>query len=220
VPTRRQIEQYMTRTGFKKPILTLEELQELAAKHMDTPEDGDEAYVVSFETTVINEKTVFCIVLSTPKLRRLQREARSLQVDATYKINWNDYPIAVAGFSDANNVFYPTHLALLSVENTWTYERFLRAIATDDEDLWRPEVVMADGDSKITVAVEKVWAGVPRAMCFFHVLKNLTDRMRSSAFDRVRDNIMEDVRMLQLSRKPEFAFGGCLSFHVSEFNPL
>jgi hypothetical protein len=52
----------MTRTGFKKPILTLEELQELAAKHMDEPEDGDEAYVVSFETTVINEKWVFCMV--------------------------------------------------------------------------------------------------------------------------------------------------------------
>uniref|UniRef100_A0A915CYB4 MULE transposase domain-containing protein n=1 Tax=Ditylenchus dipsaci TaxID=166011 RepID=A0A915CYB4_9BILA len=107
-----------------------------------------------------------------------------LQVDGTYKTNWLGF--LFCGFSDSNGKFFATFMALVSTETTWSYKCFLSAISSLG---YAPELVMGDGDSKISAAVEETWEHVFRAMCFAHVMPNLDKKLRPKELKNVRKEI-------------------------------
>lgn len=104
--------------------------------------------MAGFETSVIEQCEAFVLVLTTPKMTTLQHNSPVLQCDATYKLcKWFNFPVLLAGFSDASNVFYPTFVALSSSENASAYEQFFRVISRGD---YAPRYIMADGDTAIS----------------------------------------------------------------------
>uniref|UniRef100_A0A915E8A0 Transposase n=1 Tax=Ditylenchus dipsaci TaxID=166011 RepID=A0A915E8A0_9BILA len=125
----------------------------------------------------------FCLVWTTPRLRGLQSRAKSFQVDTTYKLNWNRFPVMVCGFSDAKRKFFCTHLAL------WMLAR----------------VLIADGDKTITTAAQIVWPECYRAMCFAHVKMNLLKKLRPKILANVKGLMSSDLSFLQTaSSESEF----------------
>uniref|UniRef100_A0A915DRT4 MULE transposase domain-containing protein n=1 Tax=Ditylenchus dipsaci TaxID=166011 RepID=A0A915DRT4_9BILA len=109
-------------------------------------------------------------------------------------MNWHGFP--VCGFSDAEQHFFATHLALVSNENTWCYERFFEAISALN---YIPEIIMGDGDTMISAAAKNVWMLIKRAMCYAHVKMNLKKKLQPKVMDPVRETISKDVALLQLA---------------------
>lgn len=58
------------------------------------------------------------------KLKLIERMSTTMMADeATYKLNWFDFPMLVSGHSSAFRKFFPTHLALSSHEDTSSWVR-------------------------------------------------------------------------------------------------
>uniref|UniRef100_A0A915CWU2 MULE transposase domain-containing protein n=1 Tax=Ditylenchus dipsaci TaxID=166011 RepID=A0A915CWU2_9BILA len=110
--------------------------------------------------------------------------SKVVQVDATYKLNWHGFPVMIYGFSDAEQHFFATHLALVSNKNTWCYERFFEAISAL---YYAPEIIMGDGDTTISAATKKVWVPIQRAMCYAHVKMNLKKKLQPKVMDIARE---------------------------------
>ena len=69
------------------------------------------------------------IFFTTKQLFQQLRFTTYLQVDATYKITWNDLPLLVFGSSDANRRFRPFGIALVSSdEGSQCYEQLFSSI--------------------------------------------------------------------------------------------
>ena len=64
----------------------------------------------------------FRIVVTTKRLLRLATEARVLQADTTYKLNWHGFPVLIVGFSDANRVFHPIAMATTTKEESYDFQ--------------------------------------------------------------------------------------------------
>uniref|UniRef100_A0A915DY44 MULE transposase domain-containing protein n=1 Tax=Ditylenchus dipsaci TaxID=166011 RepID=A0A915DY44_9BILA len=142
-------------------------------------EDDDKSFVCAFASSIIDQKQVFCLTWFTQKLRRMQHLSKVIQVDATYKLNWHGFPVMVCGFSDAEQHFFATHLALVSNVNTWCYERFFEAISALN---YIPEIIMGDGDTTISAAAKNVWMLIKRAMCYAHVKMNLKEEVAAKSY--------------------------------------
>lgn len=77
---------------------------------------------------VENIENIF-IMFTTRQLFQQIKLTNYLQVDATYKLTWNELPLLVFGASDANRHFKPFGIALISHdENEKCYEQLLTSI--------------------------------------------------------------------------------------------
>ena len=74
----------------------IEDLRNYANENIQEPLDINEAYIVGFDTLIVNEAQQFCLVWSTRRLKSLQSWSRSIQLDRTYKLKWLRFPIIVA----------------------------------------------------------------------------------------------------------------------------
>ena len=72
---------------------------------------------------VENIENIF-IMFTTRQLFQQIKLTNYLQVDATYKLTWNELPLLVFGASDANRHFKPFGIALISHDgNEKCYEQ-------------------------------------------------------------------------------------------------
>uniref|UniRef100_A0A915CQJ0 ADF-H domain-containing protein n=1 Tax=Ditylenchus dipsaci TaxID=166011 RepID=A0A915CQJ0_9BILA len=112
-PFIKQINSFKYRQKKEGTILSIEQLKTYAEANSRIPEeDDDKSFVCAFASSIIDQKQVFCLTWTTQKLRRMQHLSKVIQVDATYKLNWHGFPVMVCGFSDAEQHFFATHLAL------------------------------------------------------------------------------------------------------------
>ncbi|CAF4641180.1 unnamed protein product, partial [Didymodactylos carnosus] len=58
------------------------------------------------------------IFFTTRQLISVGALSRLLQVDATFKLNWNELPVLVFGCSDVNRKFHPFGIALISSDES------------------------------------------------------------------------------------------------------
>uniref|UniRef100_A0A915DUF5 phosphoribosylformylglycinamidine cyclo-ligase n=1 Tax=Ditylenchus dipsaci TaxID=166011 RepID=A0A915DUF5_9BILA len=117
-PSIKQINSFKYRQKKEGIILSIEQLKTYAEANSRVPEeDDDKSFVCAFASSIIDQKQVFCLTWTTQKLRRMQHLSKVIQVDATYKLNWHGFPVMVCGFSDAEQHFFATHLALQENRN-------------------------------------------------------------------------------------------------------
>ena len=84
-----------------------------------------------------------------------------LHIDATYKLLWQEYPVLVATVSDYNHKTIPVAISFITNEDGDAFTFLLKALQQTVEkitgDKYCLSVVMADGASAITVAMENLW---------------------------------------------------------------
>ena len=87
------------------------------------PEDENEAYISFYYIDgSSNDDLIMTIIWTTTKLiSRMDRKL--LQDDATYKLNWYQYPMFVSSRSSPTCRFFLTHIALSSHEDTAAWVR-------------------------------------------------------------------------------------------------
>ena len=80
-------------------VVNTHDLRQVASNYLDVPEDELEGYVAfcDVDDEKEDEAPRFTVVFSTPKnLSRLTSD-KVLQTDATYRLNWNSFPVFVVG---------------------------------------------------------------------------------------------------------------------------
>lgn len=167
------------------------------------PGDDDVPFVLHFhvfaESFNVDEQELQ-VMMSTRRLVRMASKSDLVQVDATYKITWQGYPLIVIGTTDKSHTFHPFGVALCKGETAADFAFVFRSLQKFNTD-WNPTVLLADGADAITGGYVDVF-GAPRIrlMCFYHVLHNLEKYLKPLAADRAA--VLEDIHVLQTSQDP------------------
>ena len=151
---------------------------------------------------VHHEEQSFRVCITTKKLLKAVADSKVLQIDATYKVNWQGYPAIVAGVADANKSFFPCMVSVLSAETSADYAFVLRALkdgaSSHSGRDYAPEVVVGDMARAITSATAEVFPDAVRRVCWFHLKKAVEERARKEPAE-ARDMFLSDLADLQLS---------------------
>ena len=80
-------------------IANSHDLRQRVAANLEVPEDELEGYVIDHEIDDEKEEEDprFTIIFSTRKNMSKLRSDRVFQLDATYRLNWNGFPVFVGG---------------------------------------------------------------------------------------------------------------------------
>lgn len=178
-PPKSKLIAYLKRLRYEKygsPRVSAGEIHSWCSERTQIPTNEDEPFVLDHliraESLDIDEQDLK-IVISTKRLLQNLKKSAMVQIDATYKLIWQGYPVMILGTSDKNQVFHPFGLAICKDEAAEDFAFIFRAFHNFDPH-WNPSVLLADGSEAITGGFRSIF-GEPavRIMCFFHVLKNL-----------------------------------------------
>ena len=98
-----------------------------------------------------------------------------IAADATHKLNWQNYPIFLAGTTDKSKQFHPFGIMVSKQE---TADFFFNAIKTNIKTIYNkdyePKILLADAAGAITNGFKKTF-GDPqkRIVCWAHVIRNV-----------------------------------------------
>jgi hypothetical protein len=187
---------------YGSPTISAAELYTWCEEKKKTPRDEDEPFVLDYlveaKSRNVDDRDLK-IVISTRRLLSLCRRSPLVQIDATYKLIWQGYPVIIAGTTDKNKVFHPFLLAVTTCERADDFEFVFHALHQMQLE-WFPSLLLADASDAITAGFVAVF-GPPtvRIQCFFHVLKNIETYLKPLPA-AVRVSFKHDLHTLQSSQ--------------------
>ncbi len=91
--------------------------------------------------------------ISIKRLFNIDSISTRLRADATYKLNWQGFPVLIVGTSDYDRKLHPFGLALCNGEKQQDFEFIFNRICDGVEKFselkFTPEVLVADGSGAI-----------------------------------------------------------------------
>ncbi|CAF4399431.1 unnamed protein product [Rotaria sp. Silwood2] len=150
----------------------------------------------------INDINDIFVLFATKQLLKDAQSSTLLQVDATYKLTWNELPLLVFGSSDVDRHFRPFGVALISSDETSTCYidlfKQLKLISTQENQReYVVNYVMADGAPGITSAQKEVFPQARRLMCWAHVARKCREHRKLVPTEKWKQ-IDIDIHNLQL----------------------
>lgn len=202
-PDSRQIEyrRRLFRNSNVKPLINVGDLIKWCEEHSNYPEKDDEAFVIAHESSEISEKEMqFRFCLSTPTLLQKCIGLQLICIDATYKLNWNGFPLIILGTVDRAKKFHPLSYACATGETTvdykFVFEAIKNALEIYFESSFQPSILIADGAIPIRNAFFEVFESATLGiMCFPHVIRNI--RKRKFKVQSNKELILDDIRKIQ-----------------------
>ena len=137
------------------------------------------------------------------------KKSKQVHVDATYKLNFQGFPVFLCGVSSENGKFFGSLTVLSSHEDS---EAWTEVYSFMHDSGAHYQYFMADGAKAITVAQEKVFSGCSdcnpgkRLMCYPHVHRNLRNKIGTIQDKATRDSVMKDIEEIQWSAVSEDVF--------------
>uniref|UniRef100_A0A915EEN9 Uncharacterized protein n=1 Tax=Ditylenchus dipsaci TaxID=166011 RepID=A0A915EEN9_9BILA len=101
-PLLKQIQNFVYRSKENSVSLSSIDLEKYYESNSAVPDIVDECFTAGLHMKKTDTDPEFSLVGTTPKLHKMQHQSSSVQVDSTYGLNWNGFPLMVAGFSDTN----------------------------------------------------------------------------------------------------------------------
>ena len=153
--------------------ISLGELEEWCLKNEKIPDNADEAFVCShdiqYEDEIDDDEDVeangnkFRFFLTTKRLLLIANKSSKIHADATYKLNWQGFPVLIVGTTDLDRKFHPIGLSVCSEEKQKDFEFICKAIRDglfklDDSNTYNPNVLIADGSDAIRNAFTRIFA--------------------------------------------------------------
>ena len=184
------------------------ELREKIKQYLEIPENDIESYVAhaKIEDENNDEEVRFVIIFTTKRILRYMKQSNNIHLDCTYRLNWNKFPVCVAGTSNVTGLFFPTMTILTSHEDTRALIEIYSFVHSEGI---HPRFRMGDGAPAITKAGEEVFGKcshpdcthATRLMCWSHVHRNITPRMKTigSIDKKVEKDLLIDIQNIQWS---------------------
>jgi len=147
--------------------------------------------------TINHSIPIFRIFVSTRRLLSYAILSDMWQVDATYKLNWQGYPLFPIGVTDMSKQFHPIGWALTSYETTEDFEFVLRAlkhgISKTMEKNFMPKFIMGDAAEAISKAVANFNPHLKRAMCWYHMINRVDVHLSKVRDPNLKTSFRKDI---------------------------
>ena len=190
------------RLNMSENLYTTHELRNKAKEYSKQPEDDDEGWIpfCKIEDESLDKETRFLIIFTTNNLLKRIHQSKQLHVDATYRLNFQGFPVFVVGVSSATGRFYGTMTVLSSHEDSRAWTELYQFIHDQGAHF---QYFMADGAKAITSAQHAVFSQCDqcsqgqRLMCYPHVHRNIRNKIGSVG--SVSKKLLEDIGSLQWS---------------------
>lgn len=212
-PTTQQLYNFLKRyrQTSQEPILNLGMLEH-CINNLPLPFIAlDEPFVQHKYFDYDNSK--FGIFFTTNRLMQFCEKTDFIQTDATYKLNWNNFPCLVVGTTDCDRHFHPFGLALCSNETSADFKFIFESLKVSNSN-YSPKFLIADCASAITNGFEEVFGkNFIRIHCWFHVKSNLEKRLKASSFEN-KNQLLTDICTIQLSRSQQEFDAACNLFRA------
>lgn len=206
IPTAKQIH-YILRKHKEEaqpPLVCVGDLAEWCYSKCVIPDDDDESFVLGYDNSEAGEELFFRFVVSTKNLLKQLSNVENIGVDATYKVNWNGFPMDVVGTVDRNKKFHPMALSCCSNETEIDFRFVLKTIRDAIHTLYKkkfsPRYMVADGAQAIENAYKSLFDGTV-IMCFAHVERCCENRAFNSKINK--QAILSEIKQIQLSPNTE-----------------
>ena len=180
----------------------LREFKDLIESHSAEPDDPAEPFIVRSKVDEDETgKLRYSVMFSSRSL--IQSHMKSgkdwlLSVDATYQTNTEDCPLIFFGQSAKDGKFNGIGAILSNREDQIAYNFLFDFVKNVSDPV--PSAIMADADKAITASVKALLPRAVRLTCFFHVMKNVKQRLA-----RV-ENTDYEICVLQTSTVDEESF--------------
>lgn len=203
-PTYRQHEYRLKqhRDSNLKPVVSVGDIAEFCEANMRFPGNPDDPFVLSYVTSDISENLYFRFCITTPFLLEKFTNVRLMCIDATYKLNWNGYPLIVLGTVDRTKRFHPLLYACTSNETSNDYAFVFQSVKDGVKNFFRvsidPKILVSDAAKAIQNGFFEVFPNAElNIMCFAHVIRNV--RKRPFTSQQNKQLILADIRFMQLA---------------------
>ena len=137
------------------------ELRQKIAEYTNEPTNNIESYVAysNIQDDVdSNEDIRVVIIFTTKRILSFLSKQDNVHLDATYRLNWNNFPVMICGVTNATGLFYPSLTVLSSHEDSKAWSEIYEFIHNLGI---HPARRMADGSLAITKAGEDVFGSCP-----------------------------------------------------------
>jgi hypothetical protein len=168
------------------------------------PDSEDHCFVVDsfIDPYSLNDTIpVFRIFVSTKRLLRYAILSEMWQIDATYKLNWQCYPLFPIGVTDMSKNFHPVGWALTSYETTEDFEFVLRALKHGVYQTvaitYLPKFIMGDAAESICNEVKKLNPIIKRSMCWYHMINRVDVHLSKVRDTFLRYSLRKDIEFIQ-----------------------
>jgi hypothetical protein len=137
------------------------------------------------------------LISSKLTLSRLH-DAKTIHIDATYRLTLGEFPVIVLGFSDLNGSFKFIAIAIVSTESTESYSWVLSSLLeynVRNNIGFSPNVFIADNSAAISSAIQRIFPFVKRVHCWAH-----TWRLMEQLFKGIplfKEIISKEIHFLQ-----------------------
>ena len=117
-------------TKTSKGKITLLEAQEWCDQKKSIPEDDDEVFTSEFDFSNDSreDNRYFHLFATTKRLLSFALKCELLATDATYKLNYQGYPVLLCGTVDKAKQFHPFGLLLSKTEQQRDFEYLFKTI--------------------------------------------------------------------------------------------
>lgn len=163
------------------PVVKLGDLSDWCNQNKEFPSNENEAFIIAYECSTIDEDLSFRFACSTPLLLKTLMTQKTICIDATYKINWLGFPLMILGTVDRTKRFHPLVYACCSHERTVDYQFIFscvkEAIKRHFDVEFEPEILIADAADPIRNAYYATFdSALLDVMCYAHVIRNCRKR--------------------------------------------
>lgn len=129
VPDSKQLQYLISSRNLRdKPedIIRIGELIEWCNLRMQVPDDMDQAFVLDCTASNVLDNLYFRFVMSTKRLLQNGLFGDIFGTDATYKLNWNGFPLLILGRIDKGKHFHVIGIACCSHEKEDDFRFFFQ----------------------------------------------------------------------------------------------
>lgn len=162
------------------------------------PESEDDAFILGYFYK--KEDDSFAFVVSTLRLLRNANNRKNICADGTYKINWEEFPLIVAGTIDRMRKFHMLALCLTSnereAEYKFVFDTLARAAKEHVNIIFEPEILISDAAFAIRNAFYASFTSAKyNVICWAHIARHIKDFKFRNPVNK--DNIQADIRIIQ-----------------------
>lgn len=219
LPTKWQISSLLValRKGqFESNTPTAGEMEQFFLENSDIPSDPSQLFVAAYHLSVGKEVDMRFFV-TTVKLLEQAKDVNLLCADATYKLLWHKFPILVVGTTDLNQHFHLLGISIGKHQDATNYSFLFQSLkdAVFKTHGWvlAPSVLVSDSAAAIRNGFKEVFGSCQHVMCWFHVKKNIMDKIKSLKSLNVPSELVTDIDTLQRCRTPAMFSEACVLYN-------
>lgn len=134
-----------------KPVVSVGDIATFCSENSNFSEAENDYFILNWQTANIEQKMFFRFCMCTPHLLAQFEALTTVCIDATYKLNWNGFPLILLGTVDRTKRFHPLFYGCSSNETADDYAFFFNSIKEGVKKYFGkefdPQILIADGES-------------------------------------------------------------------------